>query len=119
MRQQLQVSAARYKSVFPLAVHLGGYIRYGGKVNTSHHVPLHELCGRGTQCDRQGKSFTEPFKLTLAVVFLTSGLYSLSHVKRLGIPENVVLPPDAPPKMPPPNSLGGEFRFQQLVSRFR
>ena len=101
MRQQLQVSAARFKTVFPLAVHLGGYIRCVGKVNISPHVPLHKLCGRGPQCDRQGKNFTKPFNLTLAVVFLTSELYWLSHVERWDISEKVVLPSETPPKSLP------------------
>ena len=101
MRQQLQVSVARVKTLFPLAVHLGGYIRCVGKVNISQHVPLHKLCGRGPQCDRQGKNFTKPFNLTLAVVFLTSELYWLSHVERWDISEKVVLPSETPPKSLP------------------
>ena len=101
MRQRLQVSAARFKTVFPLAVHLGGYIRCMGKVNISPHVPLHKLCGRGPQCDRQGKSFTKTFNLTLVTVFLASEQYLLSHVERLGISEKVVLPPETSPKCLP------------------
>ena len=93
MRQQLQVSAARVKTVFPLAVHLGGYNGHWGKVNISLPTPLHHCCGRGPQWDRQGKSFTKPFNLTLAVVFIPSELYLLSDVERLGISEKVVLSP--------------------------
>ena len=92
MRQQLQVPAARVKTVFPLAVHLGGLTPSGGNVNISQHVPLHQLCGRGPQCDRQGKSFIKPFNLTLTVVFLTSDLYLLCHVERFEISKKVVLP---------------------------
>ena len=44
-------------------------------------------------CDRQGKSFTKHFNLTLAVTFRTSDLYFLSHVERLKILKNAVLPP--------------------------
>ena len=105
MRQQLQVPAAWVKTVFPLAVHLGAFTRYGGKVNISQHVPLHKLCGRGPQCERQGKNFTKPFNLTLAVVFLTSELYWLSHVERLGISEKVGIPPETSPKRLFPKNL--------------
>ena len=87
------MSTARFKTVFPLAVHLGGYNLYGGKINISRNATLHQLCGRGPQCDRQGKSFTKPLTLTLAVVFLTSDLYLLSDVERLAISKKVVLPP--------------------------
>ena len=109
MRQQLQVPATRVESVFPLAVHLGGYIRSERKVKIFQHIPLHYLCGRGHQCDRQGKSFTKAFKLTQLVVFLASELYWLSHVERLGISEKVVLPPETPPKCLPKH-FRGEFR---------
>ena len=74
MRQQLQVPAVRVKTVLPLAVHLGRFTRSGGKVNISQPVPLHKLCERGPQCDHQGKDFTKPFNLTLAVVFLNAEL---------------------------------------------
>ena len=73
----------------------------GGKVKISRNAPLHLLCGKGPQCDRQGKSFTKPFNLTLTVTFLTSELYWLSHVERLEILEKVVLPPETPPKTLP------------------
>ena len=98
MRQQLQIPVAWVKTVFPLAFHLGAFTRYGGKVNSSQHVPLHKLCGRGPQCDRQGKNFTKPFNLTLAVVFLTAELYWLSHRESWEISEKVVLPPETSPK---------------------
>ena len=98
MKQQLQVSATRVKTVFPLAVHLGAFTRYVGKRNIFQHVPLHKLCGRGPQCDRQGKNFTKPFNLTLAVVFLTAELYWLSHRESWEISEKVVLPPETSPK---------------------
>ena len=98
MRQQLQVSAARVKTVFPLAVHLWGFTRCAEKVNISQPAPLHKLCGRGPQCDRQGKNFTKPFNLTLAVVFLTAELYWLSHRESWEISEKVVLPPETSPK---------------------
>ena len=101
MRQQLQVPAARVKSVLPLAVHLGGNVGHWGKVTISQHVLFRQLCGTGPQCDRQGKTFTKSFNLTLAVVFLTSELYWLSHVERLEILEKVVLPPETPPKTLP------------------
>ena len=101
MRQQLQVPAARVKTVFPLAVHLWGFTRSEEKVKISQPAPLHKLCGRGPQCDRQGKNFTKPFNLTLAVVFLTSELYWLSHVERWDISEKVVLPSETPPKSLP------------------
>ena len=101
MRQQLQVPAAWVKTVFPLAFHLGAFTRYGGKVKISQHVPLHKLCGRGPQCDRQRKNFTKPFNLTLVVVFLASELYWLSHVERWDISEKVVLPSETPPKSLP------------------
>ena len=39
MRQQVQVCTARFKAVFPLAVHLGRYSLYGGK-STFHEIPL-------------------------------------------------------------------------------
>ena len=70
------------QNCFPLAVHLGAFPLSGGKVNISQLVPLHKLCGRGPQCDRQGKNFTKPFNLTLAVAFLTSELYWLYQVER-------------------------------------
>ena len=98
VRQQQQVSVARVKTLFPLAVHLGGHNRCGGKFNTSRNAFLHQLCGRGPQCDCQGKSFTKPFNLTLVVVFLTSDLCLLTLVVRLGFLEKVVLPPRSPPK---------------------
>ena len=80
---------------------LGGTYSSWGNVDISQHVPLHQVCGRGPQCDRQGKSFTKPFNLTLAVVFLTSELYSLSHVESLEISKKAVLPPETPPKFLP------------------
>ena len=87
------MSAARVKTVFPLAVHLGGYKGHGGKPNISRNAPLHQRCGKGPQWDRQGKSFTKPFNLTLAVVFVSSELYLLSQVERLRISEKAVLSP--------------------------
>ena len=105
--------------MFPLAVHMGGYSRCGEKINILRNAVLHEVCGRGPQCDRQGKNFTKPFNLTLAVVFLTSDLYWLSHVESLGISEKAVLPPETPPKFLPLTVLGGKFTFQQLSFRCR
>ena len=101
MRQQLQVSAARVKTVFPLAVHLGGYIQYGRTLNISLNFPHCKLCGRGPKCDRRGKKLFKPFNLTLAAVVFTSELYWLSHVERFGILGKVVLPPETPPKCLP------------------
>ena len=87
------MSAARVKTVFPLAVHIGGYNGHGWKVNFSRNTPPHKCCERGPQWDRQGKSFTKPFNLTLAVVFVSSELYLLSQVERLRISEKAVLSP--------------------------
>ena len=81
------------KTVFPLAIHLGGHSRCGRIVKILRNTPLQYLCGRGPRWDRQGKNFTKAFYLTLTVVFLTSELYLLSQVKRLGISEKVVLSP--------------------------
>ena len=72
--------------------------------------------GRGPKFDRQGKSFTKPFNLTLAVTFLTSDLYLLSHVKRLEISEKAVLPPETPPKCLPPQFRG---KFQISTARLQ
>ena len=101
MTQQLQVPAARVKTGFPLAVPVWGFTRDGGKVNISQPAPLHKLCGRGPQCDRQGKNFTKPFNLTLAVVFLASKLCLLCHVEKLRISEKVGLPRETPPETLP------------------
>ena len=42
------------------------------KVKISQHHPADVCCGGTHLCDRQGKSFTKPVNLPLAVVFLTS-----------------------------------------------
>ena len=101
------------QNCFPLAVHLGGYRRYWGKFNISRNATLLQLCGRRPQRDRQGKSFTKPFNLTLAVVFLTSTFYLLSHVRKLEISKKVVLLLEAPPK-----SFRGDFQISSLRSHF-
>ena len=81
------------QNCFSLAVDLGGYSGYGGRSHISQNATFHQLCGRGPWCDRRRKNFTKPFKLTMAVVFLTSDLYLLSHVGRLQISQKVVLSP--------------------------
>ena len=86
---------------FPLAIHLGGLTPCGENVNISKHVPFHKVCGRGPLCERQGKSFTKPFNLTLAVVLLASYTYLLSHVERLEISKKVVPSPEFPLKGSP------------------
>ena len=84
----MQVSAARVETVFPLAVHLEGYIRCGDIQDlTKSDFP--NVFGRGPKCDRRGKTFTKHFKLTLTVVVLTSDLYLLSHVRRFRISQIV------------------------------
>ena len=81
---------------FPRAVHLGVFNGQGGRAKF-HVIPLSlTLVGEGSQCDRQGKSFTKPFNLTLEVEFLNSDLCSLSQMKRLGISKKVVLFPELP-----------------------
>ena len=47
----------------------------------------------GPQCDRQGTTCSNGFNLILAVVFLTSEKYSLSHTETSGISEHVPLCP--------------------------
>ena len=87
------MSAAGVKTVFPLAVHLGEILDMREENQHFMESPfLSNLGGRGPQWDRQGKSFTKPFNLTLAAVFLTLDLYLLSHVERLGISEKVRSP---------------------------
>ena len=101
LRQHLQVSAARVKIIFSLAVHFGGYCLWRG-ISTIHKMsPFPQLCGRGHLCDRQWKHFTKPLNLTLEALFYTSKQYLLSEVKRLGISETVVPPPESPPKIAP------------------
>ena len=87
------MSTVKVKTVFPLAVHMGVYIQAGEKLKISQHAPLHQCCEGGPVCDRRRKSFAKPFNLTLAVVFLTSDFYLLTHVKRLEISQKVVLSP--------------------------
>ena len=82
-----------FKNVFPLAVHIGGYNRLGGKVKISQHHPADVCCGGTHLCERQGNSFTKPFKPTLVVVFLTCNLYLLPHVQRFGNAQNVEISP--------------------------
>ena len=106
------------KQLFPWRSTWGDIIVVWGKVNISRNAPLHQLCGRGPQCDRQGKSFPKPFNLTLAAVFLTSDLYLLSHLERLEISKKVALPPETPPKCLPLKVSGGNFRIQQLTFTF-
>ena len=63
--------------------------------------PSISIVGGVASVTARGKSFTKPFNLTLMVVFLTSNKYLLYQVKRNGISEKVVLPPETPPKIVP------------------
>ena len=74
MRQQVQVSAAKIKTIFPLAVHLRGYNLHGEKFQISRRTHLRPCCGKGLQWDRQGKKF-----LTLAADTCTCSLMFFSN----------------------------------------
>ena len=64
-----------------------------GEIVVLRDANRRELQMRVRLCDRQGKNFTKPFNLTLAIVFLTAELYWLSHRESWEISEKVVLPP--------------------------
>ena len=75
VRQQLLGCAARFKTVFPLAVHLGLDCDVFAKINILWEAS-HEINGVGGALgDRQWKNFSNPLKLTLAAVFHTSESY--------------------------------------------
>ena len=78
------------------------------------HVLRKSLLGGDSEWP-PGKNFTKSFKLTLAVVFLTSDLYLLSQMERLGIPKKVLLPPRTPPKSPPHSKILKFHFFQGVV----
>ena len=110
--------SCQVQNCFSPGGHFGGYSRCGGEINISRNAALHKLCGRGPQCDRQGKSFTKPCNLTVAVVCLTSDLYSLSHVERLEISKKAVLPPETPPKFLHLTGSRGISDFNSFPSDF-
>ena len=102
--------AARFKTLFPLAVHIVGNKRHGGKPTISQQYPPTKLSGEGPQGERQGKSFTKPFKWTLVLVFLTYKSYLLSHINRWGFSEIVDIHP-LPHKIVPPRVRGRNLKF--------
>ena len=87
MRQQVQASSNSFTKVFPLAVHLGDKLGHQANV-TFHKMSYYQIIkGGGPKCDRQGKNFFKASNLTLAVRFLTSDTYLLSHSERFGMSE--------------------------------
>ena len=97
MRQQVQVCTARFKKVFPLAVHIAGHKPSGGEAHHFTPVPSHNVVWGGPKGERQWKNFSKPFKWTLELYFLQATAYLVSHVKRFGTPEIV----DGSPKLSP------------------
>ena len=118
VRQQLQVSAASVKTVFPPAVHLDGYDRYGGQSTFHEMPPLHQLCVSGPLCDRQGKSFTKPFNLTCRLCFSLLTCTCCLTWKVQEFQKKLCLPPEVP-KFLPLTVSGRNFSFEQLPLIFR
>ena len=85
VRQHVQVSVTRFVKVFPLAVHLVGHAGPLGKWRISQNSPPPDEEKGAWKSDRQGKSFTKPFNLTLRATFLTLDSDLLSHSERFEI----------------------------------
>ena len=93
MRQQVQACTARFKTVFPLAVHLAGHEPCGGKPYISQQYSLKIGCVGRPRGERQWKNCSEPVGWTFVLRFLQAKLYLVSHINRFGISEIVDISP--------------------------
>ena len=77
------MSATRFKTVLPLAVHLVGHIRLGGKPNISQQDPSNGGGSGRPQSERQGKKLYKTFQVGLSASL--SGLELVLPVSRVKI----------------------------------
>ena len=72
VRQQVQVCTARFKTVFPLAVHIARHKPCGGKAHHFTPVPLPKWGVGETQSERQWKNSFEPCQVDRFVLVSAS-----------------------------------------------
>ena len=117
VRHPLKVSTARVKIVFPLAIHLGGYIRYGVKVNISKCVPSISFVG-GVPVWPPGEKLDKIFQLDPNGCVAHFWTVLDVSTRKIGNLKKVVVPPRTPPKTLPLIIWGGNSAFNSFPSHF-